>query len=162
VLEEGHNDVLLSAEEMEALFTWIDLNGEYYPEYECAYPDNPAGRSPLTFDELARLGNLTGIDFRQLGRHNRTLGPQISFERPEISPCLGGIEDPGMLREAISIIRKGQERLAEIPRADMEGFIPCEQHRAQLEKYEKRMRIESENLSAIREGRKRYDTQDNL
>jgi len=32
---------------MERIYAWIDINGIYYPEYESAYPDNHAGRSPL-------------------------------------------------------------------------------------------------------------------
>lgn len=160
VVEEGHYNVSLSKKEMEKLYTWVDLNGVYYPVYESAYPDNPAGRSPLTFEELSELSKLTGVQFKNLAGHNRKQGPQIAFERPELSPCLKKIEDTqsDSYQKALSIIRKGKERLQEIPRADMAGFEPCEEQKAQLEKYIKRLELERENQKAINEGKRIYDT----
>jgi len=161
VLEKGHFEVKLPQEEMENIYTWIDLNGVYYPEYESAYPNNPAGRSPLTFDELKRLGELTGIDFGKLAGHQRKLGPQIAFEHPEKSPCLNGIQQNGAdYQEALEIIESGRQRLLNTPRADMNGFVPCEEHRAKLEKYMNRLMIEKENNKAISEGRLIYETID--
>jgi len=160
VLEAGHQDVTLSREEMETLYTWIDLNGIYYEHYESAYPSNPAGRSPLTSEELDRLGKLTGINFSNLAGFNRTLGPQISFKRPELSPCLASIKRKMPHGEALEIIRRGQQRLQEIPRADMHGFVPGEQHQAQLDKYNERLQIEEENKRAISEGKVFYDSAD--
>jgi len=158
VIEVGHYSVLLSKEEMEAIYEWIDLNGVYYPFYESAYPDNPAGRSPLTFDELARLGELTGINFNKLAGHTRKFGPQIAFERPELSPCLEKIkENEDDYLEALEIIKKGRKRLNEIPRADMEGFEPCKEQRNQIKKYMNRLLVEKENNRAIAEGRLIYD-----
>ncbi|MEA3463033.1 MAG: hypothetical protein U9R49_14200 [Bacteroidota bacterium] len=157
VLEAGHKDVSLSEEEMETLFTWIDLNGVYYSQYESAYPDHPAGRSPLTFEQLDHLGKLTGVNFGELAGFNRPLGPQISFERPELSPCLSGIKGKNAYREALEIIESGQLMLTAMPRADMEGFIPCEEHRAQLAKYEERLQEEKENRKAISAGNVRFD-----
>ena len=158
VLEAGHHDISLSREEMETLYTWIDLNGIYYAQYESAYPENPAGRSPLTAEELDRLGKLTDIDFGKLGGFDRTLGPQISFERPELSPCLAGLNRQKHYQEALQIIRMGQQRLLDVPRADMEGFVPCEQHRVQLDKYNVRLKYEEENRKAISEGRTYYES----
>lgn len=158
VLEEGHHDILISQEEMETLYTWIDLNGIYYSQYESAYPENPAGRSPLTAEELDRLGKLTDIDFGKLGGFNRSLGPQISFERPELSPCLNGVRNQKQYTEALQIIRDGQLRLQEVPRADMAGFVPCEQHRMQLAKYNTRLQYEEENRKAITEDRAYYES----
>jgi hypothetical protein len=158
VLEAGHHDISLSQEEMETLYTWIDLNGVYYQHYESAYPGNPAGRSPLTVEELDRLGMLTGVDFSKLAGFGRTLGPQISFERPELSPCLTGVRKQKHLSEALEIILRGQQRLQEVPRADMAGFVPCEQHREQLDKYNLRMEQEEENRRAISEGREYYES----
>ena len=160
VLEAGHHDISLSLEEMETLYTWIDLNGIYYARYESAYPGNPAGRSPLTAEELDRLGKLTGINFGKLGGFNRTLGPQISFERPELSPCLTGLKRHRQYKEALQIIRNGQQRLQDLPRADMEGFVPCEQHRIQLDKYNARLQYEEENRKAISEGGAYYESAD--
>jgi len=158
VIERGHHKVLLSKEELETLYTWIDLNGIYYPEYESAYPDNPAGRSPITQEQLDRLGKLTGVNFNQLADHNRKLGPQISFERPKKSPCLKNIQTNSTeYLEALAIIEAGKIQLEQLPRADMEGFEPCEEQQIQLNKYMKRLTIEKENNKAITEGKTVYD-----
>ena len=157
VLEEGHKHISLTEEEMETIYTWIDLNGVYYPQYESAYPDNPAGRSPLTLEQLDKLGKLTHVDFGKLAVFDRQLGPQISFERPELSPCLSGVKSKKAYRDALEIIMDGQHMLAVMPRADMEGFIPCEDHRTQLAKYQERLQEEKENNRAISEGTVRFD-----
>ena len=162
VIEQGHHDVSLSKDEMEALYTWVDLNGIYYPYYESAYPRNPAGRSPLTFEELAELSDLTGVRFEHLAGHERKPGPQIAFERPELSPCLQNIQaDAAVYQQALSIIQKGKERLQETPRADMPGFVPCDKHLKQLQKYMKRLEIEKANNKAVSEGDYIYDVQTN-
>jgi hypothetical protein len=162
VLEAGHQDIILSREEMETLYTWIDLNGVYYGSYESAYPHNPAGRSPLTAEELDKLGKLTGVDFSKLAGFNRSLGPQISFERPELSPCLAGLQQRKPYEEALQIILQGKQRLQETPRADMENFVPCEEHLAQLDKYNICLQREEENRKAISEGRSFYETATNV
>jgi hypothetical protein len=142
---------------MQSLYTWIDLNGVYYPQYESAYPDHPAGRSPLSSVELERLGTITGIDFATLNGFQRKLGPQISFERPELSPCLSKLKSKKSYDEALEIIRMGQKRLRETPRADMNGFVPCEQHLVQLKKYEALSELAAKNRKALREGEKHYE-----
>jgi len=157
VLEEGHHAVNLSKEEMETLYTWIDLNGVYYSQYESAYPDHPAGRSPLSQEELERLGEICGVDFGKLAGHTRTLGPQISFERPELSPCISELKGKKR-REALEIIGRGQQQLALMPRADMDNFIPCEEHRTQLARYRERLEEEEANMQAISKGEKRFDS----
>jgi len=140
VVENGHHDVELSLDELETLYTWIDLNGVYYPEYESAYPHNPAGRSPLTQEEMVELGKLCGEDLLKLNNFNRKLGPQISFDRPELSPCLKKISDPEAAKKAIAIITRGQQRLAETPRCDMPGFKPDPLHQRMLDKYDRLMK----------------------
>ena len=136
-IEQGHHETQLCQDELQTLYTWIDLNGVYYPEYESAYPDNPAGRSPITHNELKELSALTGIDFYALKDQNRTLGPQLSFDRPEISPCLAYCKNEADYQRALDIIYLGKKRLAETPRCDMEGFIPAPIHRQMLAKYER-------------------------
>ncbi len=157
VLEKGHMDVTLAPEEMEVLYTWIDLNGVYYDQYESAYPENPAGRSPLTTEQLDRLTKLSGIPFKDLGGFSRKLGPQISFERPELSPCLSSIKRKAAYREALEIIESGQMQLSQIPRADMEGFQPVKEQQEQLKKYKRQADIEKNNNKAVAEGRSIYD-----
>jgi hypothetical protein len=156
--ESGKERYKVSDEELEKIYTWVDMNAVYYPEYESAYPDNPAGRSPLTADQLERLGQLTDIDFKRLGDHRRQYGPQISFERPELSPCLVTIkDDPAKYKEALAIITSGKEQLESLPRGDMEGFVPSAEQLTQLEKYKERRNIADEILQAINEGEKKYD-----
>ena len=158
VLESGHQNISLSQSEMEKIYEWIDLNAVYYPVYESAYPNNPAGRSPLTFDQLKRLGELTGVDFGKLADHQRKSAAQIAFERPELSPCLREIKtkSPEYL-EALAIIEAGKKQLELLPRGDMEGFEPCQEQKLQLLKYTDRLAIEKENNKAISEGKLVYD-----
>lgn len=158
VLEAGHQNVKLSQSEMERIYEWIDLNAIYYPVYESAYPNNPAGRSPLTFEQLKRLGELTAVDFSKLADHQRKLGAQITFERPELSPCLKNIKMKGAeYLEALAIIETGKKQLELLPRADMEGFVPCKEQQIQLQKYNNRLAIEKENNKALSEGKLVYD-----
>ncbi len=158
VLESGHQNVSLTQPEMERIYEWIDLNAVYYPVYESAYPKNPAGRSPLTFEQLNRLGELTGVDFGKLADHQRKLGPQIAFERPVLSPCLKNLPlNSAEYLEAITIIEAGRKQLELVPRGDMEGFKPCEEQQIQLKKYQNRLKIEKENNKAVTEGKLVYD-----
>lgn len=158
VIEQDHHDIMLSDHEKQMLFTWIDLNAVYYPSYESAYPENPAGRSPLTFGEMKELGELTKTDFKALKAHQRKLGPQVSFERPELSPCLNSLKKGSKkYNRAIDIIIAGQKRLQQTARADMDGFEPSEEQQQQIEKY--LIQLEKERLfrEAIANGEKRYD-----
>ncbi|GKG72226.1 hypothetical protein CE91St1_13690 [Parabacteroides goldsteinii] len=158
IIESNHHNVKLSVDEKHIFYTWMDLNGVYYPVYESAYPDNPAGRSPLTNEELEELSRLTGVDFKKLGQWSRKLGPQISFDRPEVSPCLDSVKDnQEVYKQAISLIEQGKKRLQKTPRADMENFIPCEAHRLMLRKYAERLKIENNNRKAVCEAEKIYD-----
>ena len=158
-LESTHNDVKLTPEEKLTVWTWLDVNGVYYPVYESAYPDSPSGRSPLDAAELRRLSELTGMDFLgHLKGHGRGVGPQISFERPELSPCLDKIrDDKAKYDEAVAIIALAAPRLAEKPRGDMPGFVPCDTHLEQLRKYAARLEQERASSQAITKGGKNAD-----
>jgi hypothetical protein len=88
------------------------------------------------------------------------LGPQVSFDRPQFSPCLEKFtnhSDPEYF-EALAIIRAGKEMLDRCPRADMPGFQACplDQHRRQ--KYAMRRQAELCSRKAIRTGTKVYDS----
>ncbi|MHC4250532.1 MAG: HzsA-related protein [Planctomycetota bacterium] len=153
---EKHKDLKLSAEDMARINTWLDLNAPYYPFYESAYPDSPSGRSPLDGRQLRRLEALTGVDFDgRLKNHGRRERPQISFDRPELSPCLGKLRgsDEARYREALAIITAGRQALKRTPRCDMAGFEPCAVDRERLSRFDRRDRIEREFRSAIRDGR---------
>ncbi len=159
IIDNNHKDVRLSVNEKRILYTWMDLNAVYYPTYESAYPDNLAGRCPLDDLEMKRLNQLTGIDFDKINGFNRTLGPQISFERPGLSPCLDKIrDDRAKFEEAVALISKGGERLKIKPNGSViEGFTPCEKDQERLVRYAERQNEESLFIKARAEGRKIYD-----
>jgi len=154
---KGHEDVKLSAEELERLITWVDLNAPYYPFYEfSAYGANPGGRSPLTSAEIKKISQLTGknISFNHRDKQRST----ISFNRPESSRILEGMApDSPEYKEVIALIKLGTARLKIIPRADMPGFKPGPSYQFIKERYERRLEAEREVYKAIREGWKVYD-----
>jgi len=123
IIDTVHHDCELSKEEREVLYTWMDLNGVYYPTYETSF-DNLAGRSPLTFPETDSLSNLTHINFRALNDHGRKMVAQVSFDRPEKSPCLDSVlSDSIKFQQALEILKTGQKRLNETPRGDIESQL---------------------------------------
>lgn len=149
----------LTDDEFERVVTWIDLNAPYYPSYASAYPNHLAGRSPLTPEETARLEQLTGVPFRQLADHRNNRGPQVSFDRPELSPCLNqftNAADPNRL-EALAVIRAGAARLQQQPEADQPAFVACPTDRWRDEKYTAREAREQAARDAIRSGARVYD-----
>lgn len=151
----GHGG--LTAEEIGKLETWVDINAPYYPCYESAYPMNKGGRCPVDGGELARLQQLTGAKIGW-GHHEK---PQawVSFERPEESRILKGLKekDEAAWKEAVGIIRRGAQRLAERPRADMEDFVPNPEDLERLMRYWRRENEEARVYKAIREGKKVFD-----
>jgi hypothetical protein len=100
---------------------------------------------------LARLEELTGVPLRRLAGHHSNLGPQISFDRPELSPCLGSLPDPVDPRrtEALALIRAGADQLEARPDADMPGFVACEVDQWREEKYRARQQVETRNREAL-------------
>jgi len=164
VIREGHPQrkdgkkpkLNLSPEDFNRVVTWIDINAPYYPEYESAYPNNPVGRCPIDSGQLRKLGQLTGARF--VTGNGRGRKAQVSFDRPEISPCLQKL-DKGSAKhkEALAIIQAGREMLKKTPRADMEGFKPCPEHARRLAKYNRLMALEAANRKAILTGTKHYD-----
>lgn len=159
-LHDKHKDIKLTQEEMNRVNTWLDLNGVYYPDYLTAYPDSTSGRSPLDNDQLKRLGLLTKLDFEGRLRNNgRTERPQISFERPELSPCLQELnKESPEYKEALAIIQAGAETLRNKPRCDMPGFEPCPTDTRRLVRYAWQRDVEDQFRTTIRENRKIYDT----
>ena len=159
VLREGHpkhKGMKLTSKELSTIITWIDLNAPYYPYYESAYPDNFLGRSPLNDHQLNRLIKLTGARF--VKKHGPDQRAQLSFERPELSPCLQKLDKRSAeYKEARAIIQAGKEQLKKVPRADMVGFVPCAKDQQRLRKYDKRCAIELMNRKAISIGKKLYD-----
>jgi hypothetical protein len=156
VLREGHHKVALSQEEMTRIITWLDINAPYYPVYECAYPDNPCGRSPITDAQLKKIELLTGV--KAPVNHRTSVGAQISFDRPEMSPCLAKLEKGCVeYNEVLAIIKSGQAQLQKVPRADMDGFVPNPVDLDRNEKYTQRQQVEQKTRAAIRDGEKVYD-----
>ena len=166
VIREGHpasikdapkkGDLKLTEEELNRVITWVDLNAPYYPYYESAYPKNFLGRSPLNGQQHNRLRQLTKANF--ISGHKMGHPAQLSFDRPELSLCLQKLDkNSEQYKEALAIIQAGKDQLKKVPRADMDGFVPCEKDRQRLAKYAKREEIEIANRKAILKGRKLYD-----
>lgn len=151
VIDGDHHGVKLSPKEKEILYTWMDLNGVYYPVYESAFDSTLAGRSPLYNQEIEELKQLTDANIWDLNHHGRKLTAQISFDRPGASPCLDGIRaDKQKYARAVEIIRSRQKRLKATPRGDIEkDLVPCERHKAQLRKYAERLKVEQQNCLVI-------------
>ena len=99
------------------------------------------------------------MPFLKLAGFTSNRGPQISFDRPELSRCLSHLADAKgpAHEEALSIIRSGKETLARRPRADMPGFSVCEVDARRQAKYAMRREAEAASREAIRTGRKAYD-----
>jgi len=151
--------VRLPPKDLDRLVTWIDLNAPYYPVYASAYPNNLAGRSPLTPKEVERLTELTGIPIAKLAEHNRSQGPQITFDRPSLSPCLSSFDDPSSpaYEEALTLIQVGRERLARQPESDRLDFEPCAMDQWREQNYAARRAIEDKNRQAMLDGARYYE-----
>ena len=159
IIENGHYGVKLTQKEKEYLYAWMDLNGVYYPVYESAFDDTLAGRCPLTYEEVDRLSELTGVNIRKLNAHYRKMPAQIAFDRPEKSPILDAIRgDKEKYAEALSLIQTGKERLKATPRGDIEKKLePCERHAAMLEKYDNKVSEINASNASIANREKYYD-----
>ena len=149
----------LTVEEFDRIVTWLDLNAPYYPTFASAYPNNLAGRAPLDDKQLARLEQLTGVPLRKMAGHGENRGPQVCFDRPELSPCLAPLADKTDVKytEALALIRAGRDALALKPEADMPGFQACPTDQWRQEKYLARQQTEQRNRDALRQGQKVYD-----
>ena len=158
----GHGRAKLSDEERDRVITWMDINAVYYPRYECAYPDNPGGRMPLSFAEQAQLEKQCGVKVEN--SHGKRQREQLNFDRPELSRILDGVKGEGgkvkgeKFQEALAIIKRGAERLKATPRGDVEeGFVPCAKDQERDARSERRQAEERRVYEAIRAGRKVYD-----
>lgn len=161
IIDNEHKGVKLSAEEKEILYTWMDLNGVYYPVYESAFDDALAGRCPLTNQEVNQLTELTGVSLWNLNNFSRNMQAQIAFDRPELSPILDGIRnDKEKYKKALNILKEGKKRLKETPRGDIESkLVPCERHKAMLRKYAEKLEKNESVNACINEGKKIYDNE---
>jgi hypothetical protein len=155
-----HKDLKLSTEDYERIYTWLDMNGPYYPSYACAYPNSQSGRSPIPTREMQKLCSLTGMNYGSLRSNGRGERAQISFERPELSPCLKRIKagkESDAYKQAIAIIQAGSAALKAKPRCDMKGFVPCAEDKKRLDKFDYLDSIEQKYRKAIDAGKKLYD-----
>ena len=152
----GHGGVTLTDDERDRVITWMDLNAPYYPTYDSAYPRNPGGRMPLTFEEKKRIEALCGTKIAN--SHGARQREQLDFDRPECSRILAGAKDDAARAEALALIRAGGARLAQTPRGDvLEGFTPCPVDCAREERYQKRRAEEERVYEAVRAGVPRAD-----
>lgn len=159
IIERGHYGVKLTQKEKEYLYAWMDLNGVYYPVYESAFDNTLAGRCPLTYEEVDRLSELTGVNVGALNGHGRKMQAQIAFDRPEKSPILDAIRtDKAKYDEAVALIAAGRDRLKKTPRGDVERkLVPCERHEAMLQKYDEKVAEIAASNRKIANGEKYYD-----
>jgi len=158
VLRKGHNDVKLDRESFDRLVTWIDLNAPYYASYAGTYAKNQAGRSPLDDKQIKELQKLTGVDFGRQRRHSSNLGPQVSFDRPDKSPCLAKLREkaPDKYAQALAIIAAGGKMLAERPREDMPRVTLQGEDARREEKYRRLAGVEEEVRRAVVAGEKHF------
>ena len=91
--------------------------------------------------------------------HHTSRGPMVSFDRPELSPCLARFraKTTPEYAESLAIIEAGKDMLAQRPRADMPDFTPCRKDLEREDRYEIRRIAEARNWEAIRNGKKVYD-----
>lgn len=158
-VRNGHEGVSLSAEELERLVTWIDLNGVYYPSYASNFPNNPGGRSPLTGSQLNSINSLTGKSVYDIGNTIKKIGEQISFDRPASSPCLIGVTGSNYTN-ALALIEQGKSTLESVTRADMSNFaMNAAIDLWREDKYQYRLQREEMNRAAMAGGGLVYDSQ---
>ena len=150
-----------------ALRLWIDLNAPYYSTEDCAYPENPTGRCPLSADEIAKLFELCGKvspvkkEPKWLEKRIKASDykfEEVSFDRPEMSSVLKGL-DPKSSKygEALEIIKMGAARLNEKPRADMAGFEESSISKLRRERFKKFVALEDASRRARSGGEKIKD-----
>lgn len=178
MIRAGHGGVKLGGGEFADLRAWIDANAPYYPTEDCAYPQNPSGRSPLAFGEIQRLFELAESGAGKFGYSREEISElgapfgiwkgnvvknriaarlyryeAVSFDRPELSPILKAIEAGSPAHEeALGIIRRGAERLAKKPRADMDGYEFSADAKSKNRRMEALQRLESLARKAIESG----------
>lgn len=165
-IRSGHGGKLSEAE-FAALRLWIDLNAPYYSTEDCAYPENPTGRCPLSADEIAKLFELCGKvspvkkEPKWLEKRIKASDykfEEVSFDRPEMSSVLKGL-DPKSSKygEALEIIKMGAARLNEKPRADMAGFEESSISKLRRERFKKFVALEDASRRARSGGEKIKD-----
>ncbi|MDP6635684.1 MAG: hypothetical protein QGG42_12350 [Phycisphaerae bacterium] len=170
----GKPRVKLSAEDLDRIITWVDLNVPYYPSHVTYYRTNTFGRCPLDHKEMVALGrlaaaapgkvkygwnNANSYSVPQLNRLIMNHGSPINFTRPARSLCLTGFTDRTNPKyvQALALIGKGAQRLRDHPRSDMPNFTPCPADQARLDYLAKRQAVEQRNRQAIIAGTKVYD-----
>ena len=110
---------------------------------------------PITQGEHGELVKLTGVKIAN--SHRARQREQLNFDRPELSRILDPVKGKPQYDKALAIIKRGKDRLKTTPRADMDGFVPCEADRAREERYQRRLAQERRVYDAIRSGRRIYD-----
>jgi hypothetical protein len=174
-LRKKHAEILLDSTSLAIIATWIDLNAPYYPSYATSYPNNPYGRSPLSWEEVNRLKELTGIDIAPiipsrgsfyyfekpdaLQERDQVMlnaATAINFDHPEKSPALQNLKQKSASKyeDALKIIALGQQRIKSNGANDRLGFTACPVDQWREQKYLERRAIEQSNRQRIIDGRK--------
>ena len=147
-------------ESFDRVMTWIDINAPYYPTYGTSYREGRYGRAPISADDLKRLQTLTGAN-----EWDVTFG--VSFDRPELSPCLARLVKDGdweaarktpEYQEALAIITRGAEALAAQDRGEDPNWAPTDPVEInQQAKYDRLEEREALVRRAILEGKRLTD-----
>jgi len=105
-LEDGHNKIKLSAEELDRIYTWIDANVPYYGTWDMTRPWTQGGRDLFGYSDPGRVEEATGKFIRGLAHKHPWVAKlqavwqetgfpgkieddgMINFTRPELSPML--------------------------------------------------------------------------
>ncbi|MBO5109942.1 MAG: hypothetical protein J6D21_04415 [Clostridia bacterium] len=119
VYDDTTHSALLTEAERRKIAEWVDLNGTYYGDYSTNYGFNPGGRSPITADERATIGDTRTLAWNSLT--HATLDSMIYFDNPEKSPILKNKQGTEY-ETALAIIQAGLERLRTNPDVDWAGL----------------------------------------
>lgn len=151
-LNDNHHGKTIPEADKRIIYTWLDLNAPYYPTYDCAFPDHPAGRSPLSREEINTIAQLSGVT--PATQHYQRQRAQFSFDRPERSRILQAPKlaaNPQARQQVLELIQTAAKRLQQQPRADMPGFQLTPSAQKQHHKYERQEQRERQTYDAIRQ-----------
>ncbi len=151
MLEKGHHDVKLNAEEYERIFVWIDANVPYYSTWDMTRPHTQGGRDLMSLPKGVNDPALAGwqkVVHGFLKEHGQKLtSASINFTRPELSRIImrnlaqsaGGWaqDEKAIFKETthpeyaklLSALRLAAKSVEKYPRIDMPGAKAIPQQR---------------------------------
>jgi hypothetical protein len=152
MLESGHHDIKLSADEYERIFVWIDANIPYYSTWDMTRPYMTGGRDLMVLPRGVTDAEFAGwkkvvVAFLKAKKQKLT-SASINFSHPELSRILmrnlakraGGWEkDEGKAifkskddleyKKLLEALQVAGRAVKQYPRIDMPGAKPIPQKR---------------------------------